>query len=168
MENHSTQTPGFGIMQSENSRGGYCDGESPSSPDALQPVDEAPFTFTPAVFTGPILLLLSGDEDSTAADESRKHENTAPTQRQIPIGHAVLEDALGMQRGVRGSTIWEEFKAYLKGLEEKARQRQKTAQEKGQQERGREREGPEGGRRRQEEEEGARQRKAEVVNTLGA
>ena len=73
-----------------------------------------------------------------------------------------------MQRAVRGSTILEEFKAYLKGQEEKARQRQKTAHEKGQQERGRQREGSEGGRRRQEEEEGARQRKAEVVNTLGA
>ncbi|KJK73371.1 hypothetical protein H634G_11439 [Metarhizium anisopliae BRIP 53293] len=140
-------------MQSVNSRGGHCDGESPSSPDALQPVDEAPFTLAPAVFTGSILFLLSGDENSTAVDESRKHENTAPTQRQIPIGHAVLEDALGMQRGVRGSTIWEEFKAYLNGLEEKARQRQKTRHEKGQQKRGPERERPEGAEGAEEAEE---------------
>ncbi|KAF5119759.1 hypothetical protein E5D57_014005 [Metarhizium anisopliae] len=49
-----------------------------------------------------------------------------------------------MQRGVRGSTVLEEFKAYLKGLEEKARQRQETGHGKGQQERGPERERPEG------------------------
>lgn len=96
MENHSTQTPGFGIMQSVNSRGGHCDGESPSPPDALQPVDEAPFTLAPAVFTGSILFLLSGDEDSTAADESRKHENTAPTQRYLSVLRLLPDTKFGV------------------------------------------------------------------------
>lgn len=61
-----------------------------------------------------------------------------------------------MQRGVRGSTILEEFKAYLKGLEEKARQRQKTRHEKGQQKRGPERERPEGAEGAEEAEEAGR------------